>query len=69
LRLLLRVIIAAYPLNWKSRRKLSRRALSPLALTDKGKAGTARLEPDAPLLRVIREYLKFTGVKFGRGIA
>ncbi len=34
-----------------------------------GQAHTVQVEPDVPLLWVIREYLQMTGTKFGCGIA
>ena len=40
-----------------------------LTLQINGKAHTVEVEPDVPLLWVIREYLQMTGTKFGCGIA
>ncbi len=40
-----------------------------VALTVNGKTVQAAVEPDVPLLWVLREHLKLTGTKFGCGIA
>ena len=41
----------------------------PIALTVNGKPYTVDVDPDTPLLWVIRDELKMTGTKFGCGIA
>ena len=41
--------------------------MTAIALTINGKAATVEVEPDTPLLWVVREHLKLTGTKFGCG--
>ena len=41
--------------------------MAAIALTINGKAATVEVEPDTPLLWVVREHLKLTGTKFGCG--
>ena len=41
--------------------------MAAIALTINGKATTVEVEPDTPLLWVVREHLKLTGTKFGCG--
>ena len=41
--------------------------MAAIALTINGKAATIEVEPDTPLLWVVREHLKLTGTKFGCG--
>jgi isoquinoline 1-oxidoreductase subunit alpha len=41
----------------------------PISLIVNGSAYTADIEPDTPLLWVLRDSLKLTGTKFGCGIA
>jgi len=43
--------------------------MAAIAFTINGKAVSVDVEPDTPLLWVIREHLKLTGTKFGCGIA
>jgi len=40
-----------------------------ITLRINGQSHTVEVEPDVPLLWVIREYLQMTGTKFGCGIA
>ena len=40
-----------------------------ITLKINGQSHTVEVEPDVPLLWVIREYLQMTGTKFGCGIA
>src|SRR2546423_15486617 len=39
----------------------------PVGFTINGKAASVDVEPDTPLLWVVREHLKLTGTKFGCG--
>jgi aerobic-type carbon monoxide dehydrogenase small subunit (CoxS/CutS family) len=39
--------------------------MAAISLTVNGKAATVEVEPDTPLLWVVREHLKLTGTKFG----
>ena len=39
----------------------------PVGFTINGKAASVEVEPDTPLLWVVREHLKLTGTKFGCG--
>ena len=39
----------------------------PVGVTINGKAASVDVEPDTPLLWVVREHLKLTGTKFGCG--
>jgi isoquinoline 1-oxidoreductase alpha subunit len=41
--------------------------MAAITLTINGKAATVEVEPDTPLLWVVREHLKLTGTKFGCG--
>jgi isoquinoline 1-oxidoreductase subunit alpha len=41
--------------------------MAAISLTVNGKAATVEVEPDTPLLWVVREHLKLTGTKFGCG--
>ena len=41
--------------------------MTAIALTVNGKAATVEVEPDTPLLWVVREHMKLTGTKFGCG--
>jgi len=41
--------------------------MAAIALTVNGKAATVEVEPDTPLLWVVREHMKLTGTKFGCG--
>ena len=41
--------------------------MTAIALTINGKAATVEVEPDTPLLWVVREHMKLTGTKFGCG--
>ena len=41
--------------------------MAAIALTINGKAATVEVEPDTPLLWVVREHMKLTGTKFGCG--
>src|SRR5512146_1016635 len=41
--------------------------MAALALNVNGKAATVDVEPDTPLLWVVREHMKLTGPKFGCG--
>jgi isoquinoline 1-oxidoreductase alpha subunit len=41
--------------------------MAAIALTINGNAATVEVEPDTPLLWVVREHLKLTGTKFGCG--
>ena len=41
--------------------------MAAIALTINGKAAAVEVEPDTPLLWVVREHLKLTGTKFGCG--
>ena len=43
--------------------------LSMITLTVNGKTHTLDVEPDTPLLWVLRDHLDLTGTKFGCGIA
>jgi isoquinoline 1-oxidoreductase subunit alpha len=48
---------------------LSTASAAPLALTINGRSHTVDVEPDTPLLWVIRDWLSLTGTKFGCGMA
>src|ERR1700690_1505381 len=41
--------------------------MAAISLTVNGNAATVEVEPDTPLLWVVREHLKLTGTKFGCG--
>jgi len=41
--------------------------MAAITLTVNGKAATVEVEPDTPLLWVVREHMKLTGTKFGCG--
>jgi isoquinoline 1-oxidoreductase alpha subunit len=41
--------------------------MAAISLTVNGKAATVEVEPDTPLLWVVREHLKLAGTKFGCG--
>jgi isoquinoline 1-oxidoreductase subunit alpha len=41
--------------------------MTAIAFTINGKAATIEVEPDTPLLWVVREHMKLTGTKFGCG--
>jgi isoquinoline 1-oxidoreductase alpha subunit len=41
--------------------------MAAIALTINGNAATVEVEPDTPLLWVVREHMKLTGTKFGCG--
>jgi isoquinoline 1-oxidoreductase alpha subunit len=41
--------------------------MAAIALTINGKAANVDVEPDTPLLWVVREHMKLTGTKFGCG--
>ncbi len=43
--------------------------MATIALTVNGKAERVTVEPDTPLLWVLREHLKLTGTKYGCGVA
>ena len=41
--------------------------MAAITITVNGKAATVEVEPDTPLLWVVREHMKLTGTKFGCG--
>ena len=43
--------------------------MATIAFTINGKAASVTVEPDTPLLWVVREHLKLTGTKYGCGAA